>query len=137
MIVLLLPPKAFISNFVSTESRKGIRWFLLWLFIGKLDDDADDDSARAWMQWPRHWSDWLMATPSLKRSPLVFPVPALLTLSLQITTIIFVNIILHYQVNFSQNILLMAFKYCLFQYMLFQWILRFFNERVTIKLDSV
>jgi len=30
MMVLLLPPKAFFSNWVRTESRKGTFFFFLW-----------------------------------------------------------------------------------------------------------
>lgn len=69
MIVLLFPPKAFCSSFVSTESRYGTRTFFLPI----------DKSARAEMTLPKADKDLLMFAPSFSLSPVA---PVLSALSL-------------------------------------------------------
>lgn len=55
----LLPPKAFCSNFVRTESRYGTMTFFFPM----------DRSAKAEMTFPRAESDLLIFAPSFSRSP--------------------------------------------------------------------
>ena len=61
MMVLALPPSEFCSSMVSAESRYGTRIFFLLA--------GSELNASAEMQLPRQESDWLMAAPSFRRSP--------------------------------------------------------------------